>query len=150
MKRNGILLAGKAKILKLSLVAALATTTLYAFGGPGCDTMNSPMNYGSSSHFQNDSMRNIMMNLSNMELSSTQWKKIREVMFDMREQRFENFRKKEDVVMIDKNGTFNKEEFIKNRTALSKEMIESQSKVVERILSILNDTQKKQLVSKLY
>lgn len=71
-------------------------------------------------------------------------------MFDMREQRFENFRKKEDVVMIDKNGTFNKEEFIKNRTALSKEMIESQSKVVERILSILDDTQKKQLVSKLY
>jgi Spy/CpxP family protein refolding chaperone len=150
MKRNGILLAGKAKILKLSLVAALATTTIYSFGGPGCDTMNSPMYYGSYSHFQNDSMRNIMMNLSNMELSSTQWKKIREVMFDMREQRFENFRKKEDVVMIDKNGTFNKEEFIKNRTALSKEMIESQSKVVERILSILDDTQKKQLVSKLY
>ncbi len=144
----------KAKILKLSLVAALATTTLYAFGGSrgfnGCDTINGPMKFSPSSHFQNDSMRNIMMNLSNMELSSTQWKEIREVMFDMREQRFENFRKKEDVVMIDKDGTFNKEEFIKNRTAFSKEMIESQSEVVERILSILDDIQKKQLVSKLY
>lgn len=154
MKRNGILLAGKAKILKLSLIAVLATTTLYAFGGPrgfnSCDTMSNHTTYNPSSHTQNDSMREIMMNLSDMKLSSTQWKEIREVMFEMREQRIKNFNEKEDLVIINKDETFNKEEFVKNRTALSKDMIESQSEVMEKILNILDDEQKQELVSKLH
>lgn len=143
----------KTKILKISLVAVIASTSLYAFGGPrgfdSCDTMRSNMSYGPSSHLQNDSLRDMMITLSDMDLSSSQWRDIRKVMFDLREQRFDNSRKKDNTVLINKDGTFDKEEFVKNRTALSKEMIESQSKVVERILNILDESQKKYLVSKL-
>lgn len=143
----------KTKILKLSLAVILATNTLYAFDGPkgfdNCDNMRGGMPFASSSDFQNDSMKNMMMTLSDMELSTVQWKAIRKVMFDLKEQRFENFKKNNPIVLIDKEGNFDKDEFVKDRTTLSKEMIETQSEAVEKVLNILDESQRKYLASKL-
>lgn len=141
------------RILKLSLVAVLTTGTLYGFGGSkvfdNCDNKENGMLFPQSSHFQNNSMKNMMITLSDMELSSTQWKEIRKVMFDLKERKSENFKQKDSVILIDNDGNFNREEFVKNRTLLSKEMINSQSEVVGKVLSILDNSQKKYLASKL-
>lgn len=143
----------KTKILKLSLAVILATSTLYAFGGhkgfDNCDNMRGGMPYASSSHFQNDSMKNMMVTLSDMELSTVQWKAIRKVMFDLKEQKFENLKKNNPIVLIDKEGNFDKDEFVKDRTTLSKEMIETQSEAMEKVLNILDESQRKYLASKL-
>ena len=94
-------------------------------------------------------MKNMMMTLSDMELSTVQWKAIRKVMFDLKEQRIENFKKNNPIVLIDKEGNFDKDEFVKDRTTLSKEMIETQSEAVEKVLNILDESQRKYLASKL-
>jgi hypothetical protein len=53
------------------------------------------------------------------------------------------------AIKIDKKGVFDKDEFIKNHMAYSKKMIEAQADIIEKILDILDVSQKKILIKKL-
>ncbi len=142
----------RTKFLKLSLVAMVATSSVYAFGGAKsfgeCDREHT-MPFMKKGNVANNAIKEIMMTISDMDLSKSQWKEIRKVMLDLKEQRFDTFKDKENVVFMDKDGNFDKEKFIKDRTSISKDMIEAQAKAVEKILSILSETQRKTLASKI-
>lgn len=142
----------KSKIAILSLVATVAASSVYAFGGAKsfgeCERGN-PSTFMKNSQFSNTGMKEVMMILSDMDLSKNQWQEIRKVMFDLKEQRLDKLDGKDNIVLVDKNGNFDKEKFIKDRTSMSKDMIEVQAKAVEKVLSVLSETQRKTLASKI-
>ena len=139
------------KLLKLSLVAMIATSSVYAFGGAKsfgeCD-QGAKMPFAKKGDIANNGMKEIMMKLSDMDLSKSQWKEIKQVMFDLKEQRFDTLKNKETIILLNKDGNFDKDKFIKDRNSISKDMIEAQAKAVEKVLAILNETQRKTLASK--
>ncbi|WP_060825216.1 hypothetical protein [Sulfurospirillum cavolei] len=142
----------KAKLITLGLTVMVASSSLYAFGGVqgwNCGNQQNRMPFSHPMSFNGNSMRDIMMTLSSMDLSKTQWSEIRKVMFEMRDQHFDASAEKASVEVIHKDGSFDKEHFIKNRTSLSKEMIDTQAKSIEKILSILTEAQRKSLAGKL-
>jgi len=143
----------KSKIVSVSLAVLVATSSLYAFGGSrglsDCGPSKGGMFHSIRGFDTDTNLRSMMMTISQMELSSVQWSELRKVMFDLKEQRFENFDKPKISLVVDKDGNFNKESFIKNRASFSKEMIESQGNAMEKILNILDASQKKVLASKL-
>jgi hypothetical protein len=94
-------------------------------------------------------MRMIMTALSDMDLPKEQWKSIRQVMFELKEQRIEKLETKNKTIFIDKDGKFDRDGFIKEKTSISKDMIETQAKAIEKILSILNESQRKTLAAKM-
>jgi len=140
----------KAKLITLGLAVMVASSSVYAFNGPrgwDCDSKGK-MPFQKEIALSGNGMQEVMMTLSNMDLSKTQWSEIRKIMFDMRDQRFESLDTKPSVI-ISKEGTFDKESFIKNRATLSKEMIDAQAKSIEKVLSILSEAQRKTLATKL-
>lgn len=144
----------KKNIITFGLVAMVASSSVYAFGGPQsfmeCNVNQKTMPFHKQMfNANNNGIKEIMMTLSQIELSKTQWNEIRKVMFDMREHHFESVDKQELVVLINKEGAFDKERFIKNRISLSKEMIDTQAQSIEKILNILDDAQRKTLARKL-
>ncbi len=142
----------KVKLITLGLAVLVATSSVYAFGDPqgwNCGNQQNRMPFSQSMAFNGNGMRDVMMTLSSMDLSKTQWSEIRKVMFEMRDQHFDVSTEKASVVVIHKDGTFDKESFIKSRTTLSKEMIDTQAKSIEKILSILTEAQRKLLADKL-
>ncbi len=139
------------KFLKLSLVAMVAASSVYAFGGAksfGVCDQGHKMPFTKKGDVVNNGMKEIMMKLSDMDLSKSQWKEIKQVMFDLKEQRFDTLKNKETIILLNKDGNFDKDKFIKDRTSISKDMIEAQAKAVEKVLSILSETQRKTLASK--
>ena len=141
------------KLITLSLALMVASSSVYAFGGPkgfmDCDSTSGRMPFQKQMAMSGNGMQKVMMTLSNMDVSKTQWNEIRKVMFDVREQRFDKVDTKEAVVIINKDGTFDKEGFVKNRASLSKEMIDVQAKSIEKVLSVLTTEQRKTLATKL-
>ena len=141
------------KLITLSLALMVASSSVYAFGGPkgfmDCDRTSGKMPFQKQMVMSGNGMQEVMMTLSNMDLSKTQWNEIRKVMFDVREQRFDKVDTKEAVVIINKDGTFDKEGFVKNRASLSKEMIDVQAGSIEKVLSVLTTEQRKTLATKL-
>lgn len=140
----------KKQILKLGLAIAVVSSTVYAFGGfdaggPMCGgkMMNKPF-----MKQQGNGLHTIMSIVSDMDLSSSQWTRIRKTMLDMKRERLDNC-ENQAVISFKNDGSFDKEKFIKEHTALSKNMIAAQSKTIEKIISILNKSQKEILVSKL-
>jgi hypothetical protein len=146
----------KRKTIILSLVA-LATTSLYAFGGfggNGCqDNMKNMPNQKmmQKRYMKQDSkgMRSIMSALSSMDLSKKQWLEIKKSMLDMKKERLDNKYNSSMSITFKSDGTFDKEKFIKEHTNLSNNMIETKSKAIENIVSILDESQRKILASKL-
>lgn len=143
----------KSKIVTVSLAVLVATSSLYAFGGPrglsDCGPSKGGMFHSTRGFDTDTNLRSVMLTISQMELSSAQWSELRKVMFDLKEQRFENFNESKIALIIDQDGNFNKENFIKDRASFSKEMIESQANAMEKILNILYASQRKVLASKL-
>lgn len=141
------------KLITLSLALMVASSSVYAFGGPkgfmDCDNRSGKMPFEKQMAMSGNGMQEVMMTLSTMDLSKTQWNEIRKVMFDVREQRFDKAGTKEAVVIINKDGTFDKEGFVKNRASLSKEMIDVQAGSIEKVLSVLTTEQRKTLATKL-
>jgi hypothetical protein len=142
----------RTKFLKLSLVAMVAASSVYGLGGAkkfGECGRGDTMPFMKKGDVANDGMKEIMMTISDMDLSKSQYKEIKQAMLDLKEQRFDTFKDKENVVFMDKDGNFDKEKFIKDRTSISKDMIEAQAKAVEKFLSILSEAQRKTLASKI-
>lgn len=141
------------KLITLSLALMVATSSVYAFGGAkgfmDCDSQSGKMPFQKQMAMSGNGMQEVMMTLSSMDVSKTQWNEIRKVMFDLREQRFDKVEPKEAVVIINKDGTFDKESFVKNRVSLSKEMIDAQAGSIEKVLSVLSIEQRKTLATKL-
>ncbi len=141
----------KAKLITFGLALMVASSSVYAFNGPrgwGCDSKG-PMPFQQQMSCSGNGMQEVMMTLSTMDLSKTQWSEIRNIMFEMRDQRFEGVDTKASVVILTKDGTFDKEGFIKNRASISKEMIDAQAKSIEKVLSVLSESQRKTLANKL-
>ncbi|MDD3343084.1 MAG: hypothetical protein PHR87_05850 [Sulfurospirillaceae bacterium] len=141
----------KAKLITFCLALMVASSSVYAFNGPrgwGCDSKG-PMPFQQQMAFSGNGMQEVMMTLSTMDLSKTQWSEIRNIMFEMRDQHFEGVDTKATVVILSKDGTFDKEGFIKNRASLSKEMIEAHAQSIDKVLQVLTDDQRKTLASKL-
>jgi len=86
--------------------------------------------------------------VSNMDLTKEQWIEIKKTMLDMKKERLDD-KQEVPTITFNKDGSFEKERFIKERSTFSKEMIESQATIVEKITSILDKSQKEILVSKL-
>lgn len=144
----------KTKIVAISIAALVATSSLYAFGGPrdfkDCSPSKGSMFFGHTKGFDSSAnLRAVMSIISEMDLSSEQWSKIRKVMFNLKEERFDKVDDSKISVVLDKDGNFDKTNFIKSRTDFSKEMIESQASAFENILSVLDDAQRKTLATKL-
>jgi len=139
----------KTKVLTLALAALFATSSLYAFGGGNCDGNKCSMPFEKNMNHANGSMRVIMTALSDMDLPKEQWKSIRQVMFELKEQRIEKLEAKGKTIFIDKDGKFDKDGFIKEKTSISKDMVEAQAKAIEKILAILNESQRKALAAKM-
>jgi len=141
------------KLITLSLAFMVASSSVYAFGGPkgfmDCDSQSNKMPFQKQMAIIGNGMQEVMMTLSAMDLSKTQWNEIRKVMFDIREQHFDAVDTKEAIVIINKDGTFDQEEFVKNRASLSKERIDVQAKSIEKVLSVLTTNQRKTLAIKL-
>lgn len=138
------------QILTIGLAAILASSSVYAFGGfeRGSNCGGQKMMNKSFMKSQGDGIHNIMTIVSNMDLTSSQWTEIRKTMLDMKKQRLDN---SENVMSIsfNKDGSFDKEQFVKEHTAFSKDMIDTQSKAIEKIVSILSESQRETLISKL-
>jgi len=142
----------KAKLITLSLALMVASSSVYAFNGPrgfDCDSSRGRMPFQQQMAFSGNGMQEVMMTLSNMDLSKSQWSEIRKIMFEIRDQHFEGMDTKASVVILTKDGTFDKEGFIKNRASLSKEMIEAHAQSIDKVLQVLTDDQRKTLASKL-
>ncbi|WP_044417918.1 hypothetical protein [Halarcobacter anaerophilus] len=137
-------------ILTIGLTALVTSSTVFAFGGSNRDSncgsykmMNKPyVNY------QNNSMHKIMSIISNINLTQEQWIELKKTMLDMKKERLDD---KLDMptITFDKNGSFDKEKFVNERTTFSKNMIEAQSKMIEKVVSILDESQRKFLVTEL-
>lgn len=144
----------KSKIAAVSLAVLVATSSLYAFGGPkgfkdcGPTTTN---NFHTTRGFggSDSNIQTLMSTILNMDLSSSQWREVRKVMFDLKEQRFDNFNDSKLSALIDKDGNFNKTSFMKAHLDFSQGMIESQATAIEKIFGVLDAKQKALLVSKL-
>jgi len=76
----------KTKLITLSLALMVASSSVYAFGGPkgfmDCDSRSGKMPFQKQMAMSGNGMQEVMMTLSNMDLSKTQWNEIRKVMFD--------------------------------------------------------------------
>ena len=142
----------RTKIVTLGLAVVVAASSVYAFGGSkffgDCDRGMGKKQFMHTSSNSNSGMKDVMMTLSDMDLTRDQWRNIRKVMFDLKEQRFDSFDENK-VVVLDKKGNFDKEGFIQERTSISKDMINAQAKSIEKILGILNAKQKKILADKI-
>jgi hypothetical protein len=138
------------KLLTLSVAILVAGSSVYAFG---------PMNQRS---FCGNKMAHkvfrgnkgivfdIMSIVSDMNLSNEQWIEVKKIMLEVKEQRLKHLKnKKVFTIYVDENGIFDKDKFIQERTTYSKKMIELQADIIEKILSVLNDSQKKILIKKL-
>ena len=144
----------KGKITAISLAVLVTTSSLYAFGGPrglkdcGSTTTNSfhTVRTLGGADF---SIQALMSTILNMDLSSSQWREVRKVMFDLKDQRFDSFEDTKLSALIDKDGNFDRTSFIKAHLDFSKEMIESQAITMEHIFGILSAEQKALLISKL-
>jgi len=156
MKRNEILFTGKKQIITLGLAVFVAGSTAYGFGmrdGQGCrDDFPNDYKRGMlfNSHKSSNGIYSLMSTISELDLTSAQRVEIRKVMFDLREKNIETMEDKKTLTLIfTKDGKFNKEDFINNRVQFSKQMIKVQASMIEKILNILDEEQKKTVVSKL-
>lgn len=136
------------QILTAGLAILVASSSVYAFGGGferGSNCGDKMMNK-SFMKSQNSGMYQIISIVSDMDLSKEQWIEIKKTMHDMKKERFDD-KQERPTITFNKDGSFDKEKFIKDRSSFSKEMIESQATVVEKITSILDKSQKKILFS---
>jgi TolA-binding protein len=141
------------KFITLTLVTLVATSSAFAFGGPqgwmNCSKEQSQIPLFKQRITPNNGMQEMMMALSEMELSKAQWNEIRKVLFDARNKHFDTSNQQELMVLINNDGTFDKEGFIKSRALITKEMIDTQAKSIEKVLHVLTDDQRKALARKL-
>ncbi len=146
----------KKQIITLGLAVLVAGSSAYGFdmrGGKGCQD-NSSNNHKKGmllkSHKSSNSTYGLMSSISELDLSRTQRVEMRKVMFDLREKNIEKMEdKKHFSFTFNKDGKFNKEDFVNNRFKLSKQMIKVQSEMIEKILNILDKEQKKIVLDKL-
>jgi Spy/CpxP family protein refolding chaperone len=144
----------KKQIITIGLAVLVAGSSAYGFGMKGgCENDSYDSHKRGmllNSNKSSNSMYSLMSVISDLELSRTQQLDIRKIMFDLRE---ENIQKMEDThsfnVTFTKDGKFDKEEFVNNRIKLSKQMVEVQSKMIEKIFNILDDKQKNIVQNKL-
>lgn len=138
------------QILTIGLAVLVASSSVYAFGGFDRDSNCASHKMMNKSYMksQNNGVHKVMSIVSDMDLTSSQWIEIKKTMLDMRKERLDD---KQDMptITFNKDGSFDKEKFIKERTTFSKEMIETHSQMIEKIVSILDKSQKEILISKL-
>ena len=146
----------KKQIITLGLAVLVAGSSAYGFsmrGGHGCgDDFQNNHKKGMllNTHKSSNGMYRLMSTISDLDLTRTQRVEIRKVMFDLREKNIETMEdKKTFTLTFTKDGKFNKENFIDNRAKFSKQMLKVQASMIEKVLSILDDKQKKIVVSKL-
>jgi len=146
----------KKQISTLGLAVFVAGSTAYGFGmrdGQGCrDYFPNDYKRGMlfNSHKSSNGIYSLMSTISELDLTRAQRVEIRKVMFDLREKNIETMEDKKTLTLIfTKDGKFNKEDFINNRVQFSKQMIKVQASMIEKILNILDEEQKKTVVSKL-
>lgn len=88
--------------------------------------------------------------LSDLDLSASQRKEIRKIMFDHHEAMLEL---REDNaptgIVLDKSGNLDKAQFIKQANKNHEAMVEKRAEMLQKILGVLNETQKKELTDKL-
>ncbi len=139
----------KKQIITLGFAVLVASSSAYGFGmkSGGCEkNSNNSHNKGIllKSDKSSNGIHSLMSVVSSLDLSRTQKSEIRKVMFNLKEENIKNMDgKKSFTITFNKDGKFNKQEFINNRTKLSKKMVNVQSKMIEKILTILDDEQKK-------
>ena len=138
------------QILTTGLVLLVASSSVYAFGGfdRGENCSNQKMMSKSFMKHQKNGIHNVMAIVSNMDLTKDQWVEIKKTMLDMKKDRIDVIEDKPSIT-FHKDGSFDKEKFIKERSTFSKEMIESQGLMIEKIVSILDKSQKEILISKI-
>lgn len=136
------------QILTIGLALLVASSSVYAFGGfDRCENYSSQkMMNNSFIKNHRDGIHNIMAIVSNMDLTKDQWVEIKKTMLDMKIDRIDSMEDKPSIT-FHKDGSFDKEKFIKERSTFSKEMIESQGQMIEKIVSILDKSQKEILIS---
>ncbi len=142
----------KKQILTIGLTILVAGTSAQAFMNNGDnDSCGKRMHKKSfMSHKKDSGLHSVMSIVSDMDLSDSQWLKIRTTMKSMKKDRFKNHdSKKISKIILDKDGNFNKEEFIKNHTLTSSDLIEKRASRIEKILDILDASQKKIVADKL-
>ena len=140
----------KRKLLTLGVAILVAGSSAYAFGPMGPRSFCGNKMTHKSFMGNSGTIFDMMSIVSDMELSDKQWIEIKKAMLEIKEQRLEYFEgKKVFAIKIDKKGVFDKDEFIKNHMAYSKKMIEAQADIIEKILDILDASQKKILIKKL-
>ncbi len=140
----------KKQILTTGLALLVASSSAYAFGGVDRCENYSSQKMMSKSFMKNhgDGIHNIMAIVSNMDLTKEQWIEIKKTMLDMKKDRIDDMEDRLSIT-FHKDGSFDKEKFIKERSTFSKEMIESQGVMIEKIVSILDKSQKEILISKI-
>jgi len=146
----------KKQIITLGLAVLVAGSSAYAFSmkdRDGCgDNFQNNHKRGMTlnSHQSSKSMYSLMSTISDLDLTRTQKVQIRKVMFDLREKNIETMEDKKTLSLIfTKEGKFNKEAFINNRVQFSNNMVKVQASMIEKVLNILDEEQKKIVVSKL-
>ena len=88
--------------------------------------------------------------MDNLDLTRKQRVEIRKVMFDLKEKNFGTMEDRKTIVpMLSEDGKFKKEDFINNRTKISKAMATAQATMLEKVLNILDKDQRKIVVNKL-
>lgn len=139
----------KKQILAIGLAVLVAGSSLYAFGGFdrgfGCTGKMFGKPFMKS---QGDGIYGVMLVVSDMDLTSSQWAEVKKVMLDVKKERLDSSENYPQAI-FKSDGLFDKEKFIEERTATSKKMIEAQAKAVEKIVSILDNSQRDTLISKL-
>jgi len=142
----------KRKLLTLSLAVLVAGSSAYAFGPMGGKSFcgNKMIKKSFMGYKNGSTIFDVMAIVSDMQLSNKQWIEIKKTMLDIKEQRLDYFEDKNIfTIKIDENGVFDKDAFIKDRMAYSKKMINTQASTIEKILDILDVSQKKILIKKL-
>ena len=141
----------------------VAGGSAYGFGMKGCqDGCNK--NFNCNKSFNNNHKRGMLLSLnkssnsmyilmssiSDLNLSKKQRSQIKKVMFNLREKNIKKITdNKAPTITFNKDGNFNKKDFIKNKEKLSKELIVLQADAIEEILNILNSEQKEIVIKKL-
>jgi hypothetical protein len=146
----------KKQIITLGLAVFVAGSSAYGFGmrdGQGCGD-DFPKDYKRvmllNSHKSSNGMYSLMSTISDLDFTRVQRVEIRKVMFDLKEKNIETMEDKKTLTLpFTKDGKFNKEDFINNRAQFSKQMIKVQASMIEKILNILDEEQKKIVIQKL-
>jgi Spy/CpxP family protein refolding chaperone len=138
----------KKLITTISLATIVAVTSAQAFGGFGGPSSCGPskMHGGFSlASMHDDSLGGLMSALSNTKLTDAQWVEIKKIMIDVRDTKLKAYLDDKKATVSD--ASFDKEQFVKERTKLAQKVINSQAVAIEKILKVLTPDQQKLITS---